>query len=149
MAILDIQNYLKPKHQTLNQFNTYYPITVNDQIIFLFHKSFFTIYEIKYVLIDLIIIIKNKLHGRLLFDLLWFIYQNVSNSYELCNISQRYEILYTLNLGCSFITLREPCNNQRPRCFKQWHTYSLFTYFFLTFQPLIGLILGEVQFMQQ
>jgi hypothetical protein len=28
----------------------------------------------------------------------------------------RYEILHTLILGCSFITLREPCNNQRPRC---------------------------------
>ena len=26
------------------------------------------------------------------------------------------EILYTLNLSCSFITLREPCNNQRPSC---------------------------------
>ena len=30
--------------------------------------------------------------------------------------THRYEILYTLNLGCSFITLREPCNNQLPRC---------------------------------
>ena len=27
-----------------------------------------------------------------------------------------HTILHTLNLGCSFRTLREPCNNQRPRC---------------------------------
>jgi hypothetical protein len=24
--------------------------------------------------------------------------------------------VHTLNLGCSFITLRKSCNNQRPRC---------------------------------
>ena len=30
--------------------------------------------------------------------------------------THRYEILHTLNLGCSFITLREQCNNQRSRC---------------------------------
>jgi hypothetical protein len=29
---------------------------------------------------------------------------------------RRYEILHTLNLGFNFITLRERCNNQRPRC---------------------------------
>ena len=45
---------------------------------------------------------------------LWFIYQNLSNSWEeLWNNTHRYEILHTLNLGCSFITLGEPCNNQR------------------------------------
>jgi len=38
---------------------------------------------------------------------LWFIYQNVSNSKELWNNTRRYEILHTLNLDCSFITLRE------------------------------------------
>jgi len=32
----------------------------------------------------------------------------------------RYEILHTLILGCSFITLREPCNTQRPRCDIAW-----------------------------
>ena len=26
------------------------------------------------------------------------------------------EILHNLKPDCSFITLREPCNNQRPRC---------------------------------
>jgi hypothetical protein len=31
-----------------------------------------------------------------------------------------YEILHTLNLGCSFITIREPCNNQRLRCDIEW-----------------------------
>ena len=25
-----------------------------------------------------------------------------------------------LNVGCSFITLREPCNNQRPGCYIAW-----------------------------
>ena len=28
----------------------------------------------------------------------------------------RQQLRHTLNLVCSFITLREPCNNQRPRC---------------------------------
>jgi hypothetical protein len=28
--------------------------------------------------------------------------------------------LQALNLGCSFITLREPCNNQRLRCDIAW-----------------------------
>jgi len=28
--------------------------------------------------------------------------------------TRRCEILHTLNLGCSFITHREPCNNRRP-----------------------------------
>ena len=51
---------------------------------------------------------------------LWFIYQNVNNSKELWNNTHRYEILHTLNLGCSFITLRELCNNQRHRCDIAW-----------------------------
>jgi hypothetical protein len=34
--------------------------------------------------------------------------------------TRRYEILHTLNLGCSFIILREPCNNQRLRCDIAW-----------------------------
>ena len=28
--------------------------------------------------------------------------------------------MHTLNLGCSFITLRKSCNNQRPRCNIAW-----------------------------
>jgi hypothetical protein len=32
------------------------------------------------------------------------------------NNKRIYVILNTLNLGCSFITRREPCNNQRPTC---------------------------------
>ena len=28
--------------------------------------------------------------------------------------------MHTLNLGCSFITIREPCNNQRLRCDIEW-----------------------------
>ena len=55
------------------------------------------------------------------FDLLlWSIYQNVSNISELCNNTRRYEILHTLNMHCSFITVREPCNSQRPRCDIAW-----------------------------
>ena len=56
------------------------------------------------------------------FYFLWFIYQNVSNSFiiELWNKTCRYEILHTLNLGCSFSALGEPCNNQRPRCDIAW-----------------------------
>ena len=50
----------------------------------------------------------------------WFIYQNVSNTSDLWNNTCRYEILHTLNLGSCFITLREPCNNQRPRCDIAW-----------------------------
>ena len=29
-------------------------------------------------------------------------------------------MLHTLNLGCNFITLREPCNNQQTRCDIAW-----------------------------
>ena len=47
---------------------------------------------------------------------LWFIYQNVSNSWELWNNTCRCVILHTLNLGCSFITIREPCSNQQLKC---------------------------------
>ena len=36
------------------------------------------------------------------------------------NNTRKYEILHTLNLGCSFIVLRELCNNQRPRCDIAW-----------------------------
>jgi hypothetical protein len=39
---------------------------------------------------------------------------------ELRNNTQRYEILYTLNMGCSFITLREPCNNLGHRYDIAW-----------------------------
>ena len=34
--------------------------------------------------------------------------------------TRRYEIVYTLNLGFSFITLRVQCNNQQPRCDIAW-----------------------------
>ena len=30
------------------------------------------------------------------------------------------EILHTLSMDCCCITLREPCNNQRPRCDIVW-----------------------------
>jgi hypothetical protein len=38
----------------------------------------------------------------------------------------------SLNRGCSFITLREPCNNQRPRCDISWLyvTHHLYHGFF-------------------
>ena len=36
----------------------------------------------------------------------WFIYQNLSKSYELWNNTRIYEMLHTLNLGCSFTTFR-------------------------------------------
>ena len=32
----------------------------------------------------------------------------------------RQQLRHTLNLVCSFITLREPCNNQRPICDIVW-----------------------------
>jgi hypothetical protein len=60
------------------------------------------------------------------FDLFGFIYQNVSNSLELWNITPRYKILHTLNLGCSCITLRQPCNNQRPKSDIANHLYHGF-----------------------
>ena len=50
------------------------------------------------------------------FIFLWFMYQNVNNSLELWNNTRIYEIFYTLNVGFSFITPKESCNNQRPRC---------------------------------
>ena len=34
--------------------------------------------------------------------------------------TQRYEILHTLNMGSSFVTLRQPCNNLGPRCDIAW-----------------------------
>jgi hypothetical protein len=36
------------------------------------------------------------------------------------NNTRRYKILHTLNLGCSFITFREACNDQRHRCDIAW-----------------------------
>ena len=36
--------------------------------------------------------------------------------------------LHTLNLGCSCITLREPCNNQQSRCGIAWlHAQIMYT----------------------
>jgi hypothetical protein len=49
---------------------------------------------------------------------LWFIYQN----YEIIHADTRYCTLF--NLGCSFITIRELCNNQRPRS-KMWLHYFM------------------------
>ena len=39
---------------------------------------------------------------------------------QLKTMKHRYHILHTLNLCYCFITLREPCNNQRPRCDITW-----------------------------
>jgi len=39
-----------------------------------------------------------------------------AKNYEIIHAVTRYPLLYTLKLGCSNITLREPCNNQLPRC---------------------------------
>ena len=36
------------------------------------------------------------------------------------HVRGRYKLLYTLNLGCSFITFREPCNNQRLKYDIPW-----------------------------
>ena len=41
-----------------------------------------------------------------------------AKNYEI--IQRSYEILHTLNLGCSFVIFREPYNNQRPRCGIAW-----------------------------
>ena len=40
--------------------------------------------------------------------------------------------MYALNLGISFITLREPCNNQRPRCDIAWLHVINYLYHHLT-----------------
>ena len=40
--------------------------------------------------------------------------QATAKNYEIIHADARYCTL--LDLGYSFITLREPCNNQRPRC---------------------------------
>ena len=41
--------------------------------------------------------------------------------------------MHTLNLGCSFITLRDTYNNQRPRCKIAWlHYANHFTFDCLT-----------------
>ena len=45
--------------------------------------------------------------------------QATAKNFEITD-ADLYEILHTLNLDCSFITLREPCNNQRPRCDIAW-----------------------------
>ena len=37
-------------------------------------------------------------------------------------------MLHILNLGRSFITLREPCNNQLPRCDIAWLRVTNYLY---------------------
>ena len=50
---------------------------------------------------------------------------------ELRKHARRYEILHTFILGCSFITLEEPCNNQRPKCNITWlHATNHLYYYF-------------------
>jgi len=41
----------------------------------------------------------------------------MDKNYELIHADT---ILHTLNPGCSFNTLRKPCNNQRSRCHIAW-----------------------------
>ena len=50
-----------------------------------------------------------------------------AKNYEIIHADTRY-CIHTLNLGCSLITLREPCNNQRPRCDIAWlHVTIIYT----------------------
>ena len=37
-----------------------------------------------------------------------------AKNYDRIHADARYCTLQGLNLGCSFITYREPCNNRRP-----------------------------------
>ena len=46
-----------------------------------------------------------------------YIPECAAKNYDIIHADTRY---CTLNLGCSCITLREPCNNQRPRCDITW-----------------------------
>jgi hypothetical protein len=79
-----------------------------------FHKL---VFPASYVLVY-VIFSEIRMHSfPLIF--LWFIY-HVSNNKKVWNNTHRYEILHTLNLGCYFITLKEPYNNQRPRCDIAW-----------------------------
>jgi len=50
-----------------------------------------------------------------LFDLFMVYIPECKQQLRTFKYTRRYEILHTLNLGCSFITLRELYNYQRPR----------------------------------
>jgi len=54
-------------------------------------------------------------------------------NYEIIHADTRYCTLY---LGCSFITLREPYNNQRPRCDIAW--LHVTNYWYHSFPELNG-----------
>jgi hypothetical protein len=63
------------------------------------------------------------------FDLFMVYIPECNQHVRLWNNTCRYwEILHNLNLGCSFIILRELCNNQWPRCDIAWlHVANLYT----------------------
>ena len=50
---------------------------------------------------------------------------------KICDNTRKCETLHTLSLGCNFITLKEPYNNQRPKFDIAWlhvtnHLYNGF-----------------------
>jgi hypothetical protein len=49
-----------------------------------------------------------------------FLLYNFKTCLPLFGQVESKNLLHTLNMGCSFNTLREPCNNQRPRCDIVW-----------------------------
>ena len=60
------------------------------------------------------------MHAFLSFDLFMVYIPKYKQQLRTNKNTYRYDILHTLNLDCSFITLRESCNNQRPRCDIEW-----------------------------
>ena len=56
------------------------------------------------------------------FPLIFFMVYNIPECKQKLRTmnTHRYEILHTLNLSCSFITLRELGNNQQPKCDIAW-----------------------------
>ena len=65
---------------------------------------------------------------------MWTTAKNFDIIHVQCTCTCRYEILHTLNLGCSFITLREPCNKQRPRYDIAWLHVNLQIIYSTVFQ---------------
>ena len=84
-----------------------------------FHKRGFPAsYVLVYVIFSEIRLDCN-MNAFISFDL-FMVYLPCKQQQKIWNKTHRYEILHTLNLGCYFITLKEPCNNQRPRCDIAW-----------------------------
>ena len=91
--------------------------TLSDSSLPFSHTNVFIRANEIFVPLPFFTLIKTSCNMNAFFSLifLWFI-PEYKQQLRTIKIIYRYKILHTLFLACSFITLREPCNNQRPRC---------------------------------